>query len=119
VTAKLQEKIQKAESTVSGQNEERVLQQLRDDAEIIEKHSRSTMKHMTTFVNRYYPAVEGKMALSVILEELMNKCINTPHDPYLNIKEAPPEYVELLLRTGICIAHNDNYMLIKLAPFNF
>lgn len=76
------------------------------------------MKQFTSFLHKHFPQKEGHKALSTLLEDLMNKCIDSPHAPYVNIKDAWPPNVELLLRTGICTVHNDNDSLIKLTPFH-
>ncbi|XP_026159827.1 centromere protein K [Mastacembelus armatus] len=61
---------------------------------------------------------EDLISLAEILEELMNKMLNTPHDPYVLINERFwPPYVEMLLRYGIAVRHQDNNFKIRLETF--
>ncbi|KAF0037747.1 hypothetical protein F2P81_010621 [Scophthalmus maximus] len=47
---------------------------------------------------------EDLISLNEILEVLMNKVLNTPHDPYVTIDNTFwPPYVEMLLRYGIAL----------------
>ncbi|XP_077381477.1 centromere protein K [Festucalex cinctus] len=58
---------------------------------------------------------EDWISLSEILELLMNKILGTPHDPYVTIDSTFwPPYVELLLRHGIAVRHQENNFKIRL-----
>ncbi|XP_072319122.1 centromere protein K [Eucyclogobius newberryi] len=58
------------------------------------------------------------ISLNEILELLMNKVLTTPHDPYVDIDATFwPPYVEMLLRYGIAIRHQENNFKIRLEPF--
>lgn len=49
---------------------------------------------------------------------LMNKVLNTPHDPYVTIDNTFwPPYVEMLLRYGIAVRHQENNFKIRLETF--
>lgn len=49
---------------------------------------------------------------------LMNKVLNTPHDPYVTIDDTFwPPYVEMLLRYGIAVRHQENNFKIRLETF--
>uniref|UniRef100_A0A3Q0RA26 Centromere protein K n=1 Tax=Amphilophus citrinellus TaxID=61819 RepID=A0A3Q0RA26_AMPCI len=49
---------------------------------------------------------------------LMNKVLNTPHDPYVAIDDTLwPPYVEMLLRYGIAVRHQENNLKIRLETF--
>ncbi|XP_015239841.1 centromere protein K [Cyprinodon tularosa] len=61
---------------------------------------------------------EDLISLSEILEVLMNKVINTPHDPYVTLDHTFwPPYVEMLLRYGIAVRHQENNLKIRLETF--
>ncbi|MEQ2262375.1 hypothetical protein XENORESO_008818 [Xenotaenia resolanae] len=61
---------------------------------------------------------EDLISLSEILEVLMNKVINTPHDPYITLDHTFwPPYVEMLLRYGIAVRHKENNFKIRLETF--
>lgn len=49
---------------------------------------------------------------------LMNKVLSTPHDPYITIDNTFwPPYIELLLRYGIAVRHQENNFKIRLETF--
>ncbi|XP_076001723.1 centromere protein K [Genypterus blacodes] len=61
---------------------------------------------------------EGLISLHEILELLMNKVLNAPHDPYVTIDSTFwPPYMELLLRYGIAVRHPENNFKIRLETF--
>ncbi|KAK0150736.1 Centromere protein K [Merluccius polli] len=58
------------------------------------------------------------ISLNEILELLMNKTLETPHDPYVMIDEKFWQpYVEMLLRYSIAVRHPDNNVKIRLETF--
>lgn len=55
---------------------------------------------------------------SLSLQQLMNKVLETPHDPYVTIDNTFwPPYVEMLLRYGIAVRHQENNFKIRLETF--
>ncbi|XP_036954598.1 centromere protein K isoform X1 [Acanthopagrus latus] len=61
---------------------------------------------------------EDLISLNEILELLMNKVLNTPHDPYVTIDNTFwPAYTEMLLRYGIAVRHQENNFKIRLETF--
>ncbi|TNN71234.1 Centromere protein K [Liparis tanakae] len=61
---------------------------------------------------------EDLISLNEILELLMNKVLTTPHDPYVTLDGTFwPPYVEMLLRYGIAVRHQENNFKIRLEPF--
>ncbi|XP_029299307.1 centromere protein K [Cottoperca gobio] len=61
---------------------------------------------------------EDLISLNEILELLMNKVLNTPHDPYVTIDNTFwPPYIEMLLRYGIAVRHQENNFKIRLETF--
>ncbi|XP_041840110.1 centromere protein K [Melanotaenia boesemani] len=89
--------------------------------DILEKHvplpqseSSSSRKKKNTVAE----ITDDIISLSEILEILMNKVLNTPHDPYVLIDDTFwPPYVEMLLRYGIAVRHQENNLKIRLETF--
>ncbi|KAM6939548.1 centromere protein K [Xenentodon cancila] len=62
--------------------------------------------------------IKDLISLGEILEMLMNKALNAPHDPYVTIDDTFwPPYVEMLLRFGIAVRHQENNFKIRLETF--
>ncbi|KAI3352859.1 hypothetical protein L3Q82_019437 [Scortum barcoo] len=98
--------------------EERLMESLGD---ILEKHvphphnESITIKKKKTITQE----LDGDLiSLNEILELLMNKVLNTPHDPYVTIDDTFwPPYIEMLLRYGIAVRHHENNFKIRLETF--
>ncbi|KAJ7335915.1 hypothetical protein JRQ81_013856, partial [Phrynocephalus forsythii] len=59
------------------------------------------------------------ITLHEILESLIHKLVNTPHDPYITITAAFwPPYIELLLRYGIALRHPEDPNQLRLENFH-
>ncbi|KAM5192934.1 centromere protein K isoform 2-T2 [Mantella aurantiaca] len=64
------------------------------------------------------PQVEW-IPLADILEALISKIMDSPHDPYIRIKEEFwPPYIEMLLRYGIALRHPEDANKIRLEAFH-
>ncbi|NXO97014.1 CENPK protein, partial [Certhia brachydactyla] len=64
------------------------------------------------------PAVE-LITLQEILENLINKLMTTPHDPYITINESFwPPYIEMLRRCGMVLRHPEDPNRLRLQPFH-
>ncbi|XP_046550843.1 centromere protein K-like [Haliotis rubra] len=105
-----------------------------------ETMNRSLTKRLVHFVNEHFPlpsveevkagkkklrssdkkiSMENLVPFKVVLQELMNKCIDEPHDPYVIITNRFwPPYIELLLRCQIVLRHPEDDQRIKLVPFH-
>ncbi|KAM6972320.1 centromere protein K [Aplochiton taeniatus] len=58
------------------------------------------------------------ISLNEILELLMNKALDTPHDPYVTVDDTFwPPYIEMLLRYGIAIRNPEDCAKIRLETF--
>ncbi|KAJ8264282.1 hypothetical protein GJAV_G00147340 [Gymnothorax javanicus] len=58
------------------------------------------------------------MSLHDLLELLMNKLVETPHEPYVEINATFwPPYIEMLLRYGIATRHPEDCFKIRLEAF--
>ncbi|NWH54900.1 CENPK protein, partial [Fregata magnificens] len=63
------------------------------------------------------PPVE-LLTLHEVLEILINKLMNSPHEPYVTINDSFwPPYIELLLRYGIALRHPEDPKRIRLEAF--
>ncbi|CAK6962848.1 centromere protein K [Scomber scombrus] len=61
---------------------------------------------------------EDLISLNEILELLMNKALETPHDPYVTIDSTFwPPYIEMLLRYCIAVRHQEDNFKIRLEAF--
>ncbi|XP_049901208.1 centromere protein K [Epinephelus moara] len=61
---------------------------------------------------------EDLISLNEILELLMNQVLTTPHDPYVTLNNTFwPPYIEMLLRYGIAVRHQENNFKIRLETF--
>ncbi|XP_067440016.1 centromere protein K [Thunnus thynnus] len=61
---------------------------------------------------------EDLISLHEILELLMNKALETPHDPYVTIDSTFwPPYIEMLLRYCIAVRHQEDNFKIRLEDF--
>ncbi|XP_064607366.1 centromere protein K-like isoform X2 [Liolophura sinensis] len=110
---------------------------------LIKKHHKNLMNTMADFLNEYFPPPKpsdvnktGKHrtrrqsmratdpatelhALKSIIESLMNKCLETPHDAYLTVDDKFWQpYVTLLIRCNIAMFHPEDDKRIKLVPFH-
>ncbi|XP_041641525.1 centromere protein K isoform X2 [Cheilinus undulatus] len=98
--------------------EERLMESL---GEVLEKHAplpqneSSANKKKKNITSELH---EDWISLNEILELLMNKVLTTPHDPYVTIDGTFwPPYVEMLLRYGIAVRHQENNFKIRLETF--
>ncbi|XP_068585074.1 centromere protein K-like [Cebidichthys violaceus] len=98
--------------------QERLMESLGD---ILEKHVPLPQNESST--NRKKKNItqdldEDLISLNEILELLMNKVLNTPHDPYVTMDHTFwPPYTEMLLRYGIAVRHQENHFKIRLETF--
>ncbi|KAM4603811.1 centromere protein K [Polymixia lowei] len=61
---------------------------------------------------------EDLISLNEILELLMNKALESPHDPYVTIDDRFwPPYIEMLFRNCIAVRHPENNFKIRLENF--
>ncbi|XP_061736917.1 centromere protein K isoform X2 [Nerophis ophidion] len=137
----LEEKRQVLESATSHANliqeqneklsEHSVLQDTKDKIQKMKVYQEKLMESLGEILEKHIPPPvsankknipdetnEDLISLSDILELLMNKVLNTSHDPYVTIDSTFwPPYVEMLLRYGIAVRHHENYFKIRLETF--
>ena len=112
----VQEKVAEA-AAVEEENEGDVMRQLEKDCNAMETRRKRLIKDMKTFVNEHFPAHEDHSLIDT-LQLLMNRCVESPHAPYVECEGIWPPYLEMLLVTGIAISHKGNDKLIRLNPFH-
>ncbi|RVE75727.1 hypothetical protein OJAV_G00001890 [Oryzias javanicus] len=89
--------------------------------DILEKHV--PLPQVESAPSRRKKSVECEItpevvSLSEVLEVLMNKALQSPHDPYVIVDDTFwPPYVEMLLRYGIAVRHQENNFKIRLGAF--
>ncbi|XP_061627939.1 centromere protein K [Phyllopteryx taeniolatus] len=88
--------------------------------DILEKHVPPPCSHLNSNKKKNIPndLNEDLLSLHEVLELLMNKVLSTPHDPYVTIDSTFwPPYVEMLLRHGIAVRHQEDNFKIRLETF--
>ncbi|XP_043919298.1 centromere protein K [Protopterus annectens] len=77
------------------------------------KHVKNKKKNLTE-----YPSAEV-ITVQEILEALINKMKQSPHDPYVTVDDSMwPPYIETLLRYGITLRHPEDPQKIRLEAFH-
>ncbi|KAM7418691.1 hypothetical protein PAMA_016021 [Pampus argenteus] len=100
--------------------QERLMESL---ADILEKHvpvpqNDFSAKHKKKKKNVSQELNEDLISVNEILELLMNKVLDTPHDPYVTIDSTFwPPYIEMLLCYGIAVRHQEDNFKIHLEAF--
>ncbi|XP_013865641.1 centromere protein K isoform X2 [Austrofundulus limnaeus] len=94
---------------------------LLDTKEKIQKMKAYHEKLMETLgdvLEVHVPLLQNETSSSKKKKVLMNKALETPHDPYVTIDHTFwPPYVEMLLRHGIAVRHQENNFKIRLENF--
>ncbi|TKS69188.1 Centromere protein K [Collichthys lucidus] len=89
--------------------------------DILEKHVPFPQNDSSTNKKKKNIAQESDedlISLNEILELLMNQVLKTPHDPYVTIDNTFwPPYIEMLLRYGLAVRHQENNFKIRLETF--
>lgn len=133
LSSKLQEQSTRKESPNSYKVE------IENRIKTAKKEGKGLRNSLGTFINKHFPlpteeavsearkrlrsserrSTENLSSLKSILEDLVNKCMEDPNDPYIDVDDSIwPPYVELLLRCQIVTRHPDNNKQIKLIPFH-
>uniref|UniRef100_A0A8D0HII7 Centromere protein K n=1 Tax=Sphenodon punctatus TaxID=8508 RepID=A0A8D0HII7_SPHPU len=116
-------------------SEERAFQGLKSKMLKIKAYKEEILSALGEFLEEHFPLpdkdefVKKKnssddptiqlVTLHEILENLINKLMDTPHDPYLIINSSFwPPYIELLLRYGIALRHPEDPNRIRLEAFH-
>ncbi|KAK2168661.1 hypothetical protein LSH36_15g13045 [Paralvinella palmiformis] len=138
----LQEKLNEALRQQQAGDNAILIREMQRKELALKKHCKKIMRHMAEFVQKHFPEPnESQLAkwrkqhtptaddsslnnvevlpLIRILQDLLNQCIDSPHNAYIDIDNRFwPPYVELLVRTGIALRNPHNTQQIRLTPFH-
>ncbi|XP_005997501.1 centromere protein K [Latimeria chalumnae] len=133
----LAERHQALKTDVVQLSEKRALQELGGKIQKIKVYQEELLIALGTFLEDHYPlpkqwgnASKKKktqvdepclylITLHEILENLINKLMISPHDPYITIDDSYwPPYIEFLLRYGIALRHPEDPHRIRLEAFH-
>ena len=140
IKSTLQEKLADAPQGANQQDDNAIIRETTKQLQFLQKYNHSLLEKMALFMKKTFPPPNADQtkqwlkkqglradedvvpfqSLQLILEDLMNHCIDTPHDPYteLDPKLHWQPYIQLLLRCGIALRHPDDESKIKLTPFH-
>ncbi|KAL8203811.1 UNVERIFIED_CONTAM: hypothetical protein K2H54_061406 [Gekko kuhli] len=117
-------------------SEKRAFQELKSKMLKIKSYKEEILNALGEFLEKHFPLPEDNgikkrktrsseeqdvqlITLHEILESLINKLINKPHDPYMTISNSFwSPYIELLLRYGIALRHSEDPSRIRLENFH-
>ncbi|XP_039594089.1 centromere protein K isoform X1 [Polypterus senegalus] len=130
------ERAAKVKSILQDYSEARALQDMKVKIQQVKVYQENLLNSMGTFLAQHFPlpqhqkhpSKKTKMSIDVhenvislheILETLMNKILEMPHDPYVTIDDTFwPPYIEMLLRFGIVLRHPENPNKIRMEAFH-
>lgn len=114
-------------------SESRIFNELKTKLHDIQNYKKKLLVTMGEFLEDYFPLPdrnagkkkktreepENLITLHEILELLLNRLFDVPHDPYVKISDSFwPPYIELLLRNGIALRHPEDPSRIRLEAFH-
>uniref|UniRef100_A0A8D0HMD2 Centromere protein K n=1 Tax=Sphenodon punctatus TaxID=8508 RepID=A0A8D0HMD2_SPHPU len=110
-------------------SEERAFQGLKSKMLKIKAYKEEILSALGEFLEEHFPLPDKdefvkkktkiNFMLLLIFQNLINKLMDTPHDPYLIINSSFwPPYIELLLRYGIALRHPEDPNRIRLEAFH-
>ncbi|XP_007420179.1 centromere protein K isoform X2 [Python bivittatus] len=117
-------------------SEKRAFQELKSKMLQIKAYKEDVLNALGDFLEEHFPLPENSgtakkkrhsseeqdvqlISLHEILENLINKLVNTPHDPHITITASFwSPYIELLLRYGIALRHPEDPNKIRLEKFD-
>ena len=126
----LEEKLQALDLQENDEQENSFLAELEAKKKEANQYHMTVMNQLGKFLATHFPtpnddSEEGLgqerryWSLQRIIEALMNRLFESPHDPYIKILPVHwPPYIELLLRSNIILRHPENCGLIKLVAFH-
>ncbi|XP_007951046.1 centromere protein K [Orycteropus afer afer] len=115
-------------------SESRILNELKTKMLNIKEYKEKLLFTLGEFLEDHFPLPDGKVkkkkkniqestaqliTLHEMLEILINRLFDVPHDPYVKISDSFwPPYIELLLRNGIALRHPEDPKRIRLEAFH-
>uniref|UniRef100_A0A8C5KW15 Centromere protein K n=1 Tax=Jaculus jaculus TaxID=51337 RepID=A0A8C5KW15_JACJA len=137
---KLRQDLEMVLTTLQSKNEklkedlERILNELKTKIISIKKFKEKILITLGKFLEDHFPLPHGNIkkkrkniqestaqliTLNEILEILINRMFDVPHDPYVKINDCFwPPYIELILRNGIALRHPEDPTQIRLEAFH-
>ncbi|KAK6489876.1 centromere protein K-like [Huso huso] len=116
-------------------SESRAMQELKVKINKVIAYREKLLENLGEFIEEHFPLPQQQrnaskknvpqeptadlISLHEILELLMNKILQTPHEPYLTIDNTFwPPYVEMLLRYGVALRHPEDPNRIRMEAFH-
>ncbi|KAK1171657.1 centromere protein K-like [Acipenser oxyrinchus oxyrinchus] len=118
-------------------SESRAMQELKVKINKVIAYRKKLLENLGEFIEEHFPLPQQQrnarkkdknvpqeptadlISLHEILELLMNKILQTPHEPYLTIDNTFwPPYVEMLLRYGVALRHPEDPNRIRMEAFH-
>uniref|UniRef100_A0A2R8PEU4 Centromere protein K n=1 Tax=Callithrix jacchus TaxID=9483 RepID=A0A2R8PEU4_CALJA len=137
---KLRHDLEMVLSTMESKNEklkedlERIFNELKTKLLNVKEYKEKLLITLGEFLEDHFPLPDGSVknkkkniqestvqliTLHEMLEILINRLFDVPHDPYVKIIDSFwPPYVELLLRNGIALRHPEDPTRIRLEAFH-
>lgn len=122
------------ENQVVTLTESRIFNELTTKIRGIKEFKEKLLLTLGAFLDNHFPLPEAStpkkrkniqdsnaqlITLNEILEMLINRMFDVPHDPYVKIRDSFwPPYIELLLRYGIALRHPEDPSQIRLEAFH-
>ncbi|XP_037006651.2 centromere protein K [Artibeus jamaicensis] len=115
-------------------SESRVFNELKTKLRDVKEYKEKLLLTLSEFLEDHFPLPDRNVkkkkknipestihliTLHEILEILLNRLFDVPHDPYVKISDSFwPPYIELLLRNGIALRHPEDPTRIRLEAFH-
>ncbi|XP_012639538.1 centromere protein K isoform X1 [Microcebus murinus] len=115
-------------------SESRIFNELKTKMLNIREYKKKLLITLGEFLEDHFPLPDGNVkkkkkniqeptaqliTLHEMLEILINRLFDVPHDPYVKISDSFwPPYIELLLRNGIALRHPEDPTRIRLEAFH-
>ncbi|XP_022373796.1 centromere protein K isoform X2 [Enhydra lutris kenyoni] len=139
---KLRHDLELVLSTIQSKNEklkedlERIFSELKTKMHDIKEYKEKLLVTLGEFLEDHFPLPDRNVkkkkkkkniqestvqliTLHEMLEILLNRLFDVPHDPYVKISDSFwPPYIELLLRNGIALRHPEDPTRIRLEAFH-
>ncbi|KAM6157048.1 centromere protein K isoform 1-T1 [Erethizon dorsatum] len=136
---KLRHDLEMVLSTIQSKSEklkedlERIFNELKTKILNIKEFKEKLLITLGEFLEDHFPLPDGTVkkkkniqestaqliTLHEVLEILINRLFDVPHDPYVKISDSFwPPYIELLLRNGIALRHPEDPTRIRLEAFH-
>uniref|UniRef100_A0A3B3BXT5 Centromere protein K n=2 Tax=Oryzias melastigma TaxID=30732 RepID=A0A3B3BXT5_ORYME len=110
------EQLQKEKENVSALS---MLQDIKEKIQKMKAYQETLMECLGDILEKHIPLPQVEPEPSRRKKKaLMNKALQSPHDPYVIVDNTFwPPYVEMLLRYGIAVRHQENNFKIRLGAF--